>query len=79
VKFHAVLSLLVQCVYLCYPTISPVLMLQYYFWMYCVIVFWYQSVCFVQTVREEDIREFFSQMEARKRQKSSEGFQYHCK
>ena len=32
-----------------------------------------------QVVREEDIREFFGQMEAKKRQKSGPGMQYFCK
>jgi hypothetical protein len=35
----------------------------------------------LQVVREEDIREFFSTMEARKKQKtsSSDGMSYFCK
>ena len=32
-----------------------------------------------KVVREEDIKEFFSQMSARKRQKTSSGMQYFCK
>ncbi|XP_046545115.1 putative E3 ubiquitin-protein ligase UBR7 [Haliotis rubra] len=32
-----------------------------------------------KVVREEDIKEFFSNMQARKRQKTEEGFQYNCK
>ena len=32
-----------------------------------------------KVVREEDIKEFFSQMSARKRQKTSGGMQYFCK